>query len=153
MSTLINWDTCQIEGRIYEISPYHEGCIVRGEHGNFSLKLRISQWFSLHSEKRRGWNNILYYLIRDKSKFNFSHPSEEEYQEKFERYKKFLELKQWEPDKPTAINKVISDLSRRIQVCWDMAEVFLKNKDAHGIHDMGVEIQALQRALDEVSKL
>jgi hypothetical protein len=34
-----------------------------------------------------------------------------------------------------------------------MAEVFLQNKDAHGIHDMGVEIQALQRAITEIEKL
>jgi hypothetical protein len=31
-----------------------------------------------------------------------------------------------------------------------MAEVFLQNRDAHGIHDMGVEIQALQRAIAEI---
>jgi hypothetical protein len=31
-----------------------------------------------------------------------------------------------------------------------MAKVFLENKDAHGIHDMGVELQALQRAIVEV---
>jgi hypothetical protein len=34
-----------------------------------------------------------------------------------------------------------------------MARVFLENKDAHGIHDMGVEIQALQRAILEVRKV
>jgi hypothetical protein len=34
-----------------------------------------------------------------------------------------------------------------------MARVFLENKDAHGIHDMGVEIQALQRAILEVRKI
>jgi hypothetical protein len=36
---------------------------------------------------------------------------------------------------------------------WDAANVFLGNKDAHGIHDMGVEIQALQRAINELEKL
>jgi hypothetical protein len=34
-----------------------------------------------------------------------------------------------------------------------MARVFLENRDAHGIHDMGVEIQALQRAILEVRRL
>jgi hypothetical protein len=34
-----------------------------------------------------------------------------------------------------------------------MAKVFLENRDAHGIHDMGVEIQALQRAILEVRKI
>jgi hypothetical protein len=34
-----------------------------------------------------------------------------------------------------------------------MASVFLGNNDAHGLHDMGVEIQALQRAINELEKL
>jgi hypothetical protein len=34
-----------------------------------------------------------------------------------------------------------------------MAKVFLENRDAHGIHDMGVEIQALQRAIYEIKRL
>ena len=33
-----------------------------------------------------------------------------------------------------------------------MAKVFLENRDAHGIHDMGVEIQALQRAITEIER-
>jgi hypothetical protein len=48
---------------------------------------------------------------------------------------------------------ILSELNGRIKVCWDMVEIFAKNKDAHGIHDMGVEIQALQRAAEEVNKL
>lgn len=47
----------------------------------------------------------------------------------------------------------IEELAYRERICWDMAEVFLLNRDAHGIHDMGVEIQALQRAIAEVKKL
>jgi len=46
--------------------------------------------------------------------------------------------------------KKIESLKKREKICWDMAEVFLQNKDAHGIHDMGVELQALQRAIVEV---
>lgn len=48
---------------------------------------------------------------------------------------------------------VLDSLSYREKICWDMAEVFLQNKDAHGIHDMGVEIQALQRAILEIKRL
>lgn len=44
-------------------------------------------------------------------------------------------------------------LEYREKVCWDMADVFLMNKDAHGLHDMGVEIQALQRAIAEIKGL
>ena len=44
----------------------------------------------------------------------------------------------------------IEKIKERIDICWKMSGVFLENKDAHGLHDMGVEIQALQRALDEL---
>jgi hypothetical protein len=49
--------------------------------------------------------------------------------------------------------EVLDSLDRREKICWDMAEVFLQNKDAHGIHDMGVEIQALQRAIAEIKRI
>jgi hypothetical protein len=48
------------------------------------------------------------------------------------------------------INERIEKIKERIDICWKMSGVFLENKDAHGLHDMGVEIQALQRALDEL---
>jgi len=48
------------------------------------------------------------------------------------------------------INERIENIKKRIDICWQMSGVFLENKDAHGLHDMGVEIQALQRALDEL---
>jgi len=51
------------------------------------------------------------------------------------------------------INERIEALRNLESICWEMAGVFLENKDAHGIHDMGVEIQALQRALAELNKL
>jgi hypothetical protein len=51
------------------------------------------------------------------------------------------------------IKNSISSLENREEVCWKMAKVFLENKDAHGIHDMGVEIQALQRAIAELKKI
>lgn len=47
----------------------------------------------------------------------------------------------------------VTSLKYREKICWQMAEVFLENKDAHGIHDMGVEIQALQRAIQEIERL
>lgn len=51
------------------------------------------------------------------------------------------------------VTELICDLIDRESVCWQMAKVFLENKDAHGIHDMGVEIQALQRARQELEKI
>lgn len=47
----------------------------------------------------------------------------------------------------------IADLRNREQVCWEMAKVFLHAKDAHGLHDMGVEIQGIQWALRELEAL
>lgn len=48
------------------------------------------------------------------------------------------------------IHERIKKIRDRIDICWQMSYVFLENKDAHGLHDMGVEIQALQRALEEL---
>ena len=48
------------------------------------------------------------------------------------------------------IDSRIKKIKERIDICWQMSGVFLENKDAHGLHNMGVEIQALQRALDEL---
>ena len=44
----------------------------------------------------------------------------------------------------------IRDLKARELVCWDMSGVFLHAKDAHGLHDMGVEIQGIQWAIREL---
>lgn len=46
----------------------------------------------------------------------------------------------------------LAELERRKATCWQMLEVFLQNRDAHGCHDMGVEIQALDRALLELNR-
>lgn len=51
------------------------------------------------------------------------------------------------------IKPILKSIEERETACWAMADVFLQNKDAHGIHDMGVEIQALQRARMELLKL
>ena len=45
------------------------------------------------------------------------------------------------------INDRIDALRKRERVCWDMSEVFLHARDAHGLHDMGVEIQGIQWAI------
>lgn len=46
---------------------------------------------------------------------------------------------------------ILRSLERRKETCWQTAAMFLENKDSHGLHDMGVEIQALERAIAEVS--
>lgn len=51
------------------------------------------------------------------------------------------------------IEKQIESLRSREETCWEMAKVFMENKDPHGIHDMGVELQAIQRAILELIKL
>lgn len=46
----------------------------------------------------------------------------------------------------------IDALRHREKACWEMAGVFLHAKDAHGLHDMGVEIQGIQWALRELEE-
>lgn len=45
----------------------------------------------------------------------------------------------------------VCDLNERKRVCFEMAHVCLKHRDAHGMHDMGVEIAALDRAIAELN--
>lgn len=47
----------------------------------------------------------------------------------------------------------IATLQDRVRVCWEMAGVFMQAKDAHGLHDMGVEIQGLNWAIRELEQL
>ena len=47
----------------------------------------------------------------------------------------------------------LANLRWREEKCWDMAEVFLQNRDAHGVMDMGAELQSLQRAINELERL
>lgn len=51
------------------------------------------------------------------------------------------------------LKNIIEELNERKRICWEMSKVFLDNRDAHGLHDMGVEIQALDRAIMELDKL
>jgi hypothetical protein len=53
----------------------------------------------------------------------------------------------------TKEQEAIDNLRWREAKCWDMAEVFLLNRDAHGVMDMGAELQSLQRAINELEKL
>lgn len=50
------------------------------------------------------------------------------------------------------MKRQIKSLRERIEVCWAMAELFVEHRDAHGCHDMGVEIQALERAIEELKR-
>lgn len=52
-----------------------------------------------------------------------------------------------------AIEARIQSLRDRETICWAMSEVFLSSKDAHGLHDMGVEIQGIQWAIRELEHL
>lgn len=47
----------------------------------------------------------------------------------------------------------IASLKDREAVCWAMANVFMRSKDAHGLHDMGVEIQGIQWAIRELEAI
>jgi hypothetical protein len=51
------------------------------------------------------------------------------------------------------IDEKIEKIKATIDICWKMSWVFLENKDAHGLHDMGVEIQSLERALAELEAI
>lgn len=53
----------------------------------------------------------------------------------------------------TREKEALDNLRWREEKCWDMAEVFLQNRDAHGVMDMGAELQALQRAINEIERL
>lgn len=54
---------------------------------------------------------------------------------------------------PTSLIQALNSLEMREKACWDMTRVFLENLDAHGVMDMGAELQALQRAMNELKKL
>jgi hypothetical protein len=63
------------------------------------------------------------------------------------RWKIYVDIYQ---EEIAMIEERIAALRKREQVCWDMSEVFLHAKDAHGLHDMGVEIQGIQWAIREL---
>ena len=51
------------------------------------------------------------------------------------------------------ITEAIKAIENKEETCWAMIRVFLENRNAHGLHTMSVEIQALQRAKAELVKL
>ncbi len=50
-------------------------------------------------------------------------------------------------------DNVIDTLERDIHSCWNMMEVFMRSRDARGIHNTSIEIQTLERTLTEIKKL
>ena len=52
-----------------------------------------------------------------------------------------------------AIHDRIASLAEREATCWQMAKMFLDQRDPHGLHDIGVEIEGLRRAQAELKVL
>jgi hypothetical protein len=53
----------------------------------------------------------------------------------------------------SSIDETLASLARRERVCWDMAGVFLENRDAHGLMDIGAELQSLKVAIAAVTRM
>lgn len=49
--------------------------------------------------------------------------------------------------------ELITSIKARQNSCWVIAQMFLDNRDAHGVMDIGAELQALERAQKEIEKL
>jgi hypothetical protein len=47
----------------------------------------------------------------------------------------------------------IAKIEKRIAHCWEMADTYIENKDPHGLHDIGVDIQTLQGAVRELKAI
>lgn len=48
---------------------------------------------------------------------------------------------------------LLADIDERIEAMWQAVALFTRNRDAHGVMDMGAELQALQRAKAELAKV
>jgi hypothetical protein len=48
------------------------------------------------------------------------------------------------------ITERLAVIDEQIERAWIAAEMFLKNRDPHGVMDMGAELQALHRAKAEI---
>lgn len=55
--------------------------------------------------------------------------------------------------KMTKIDSAIESLREREEAAWGMAKMYLLNRDAHGVMDAGSELEALKRAIMELSAL
>lgn len=53
----------------------------------------------------------------------------------------------------SAILKQLDSLREREKMAWQMANLFVQNKDAHGVMDAGSELESLKRAISELEKL
>lgn len=51
------------------------------------------------------------------------------------------------------LQSALESLKQRRTATWQQAQVYLDNRDSHGIMDMGAEIQALDRAIKEIETL
>lgn len=51
------------------------------------------------------------------------------------------------------VGLTLQAVEHKIAVVWSMAEVYLQQRDSHGIMDMGAELQALERTLRTLSGL
>lgn len=51
------------------------------------------------------------------------------------------------------LERSLVSLEKRRAHCWDMVSVYTESKDAHGVMDMGSELEALNRAIDEIKKV
>ena len=49
--------------------------------------------------------------------------------------------------------EVLASLRQREAHCWNMVQVFLENRDAHGVMDMGAELQALRITIQTVERM
>lgn len=49
--------------------------------------------------------------------------------------------------------EVIDSIDTRTETTWKMAYAFLENRDAHGLMDMGAELQALERSRRELQRI
>ena len=49
--------------------------------------------------------------------------------------------------------EILASVKQRKDVCWQMAQAFIDNRDSHGVMDIGAELEALERAEKELEKL
>ena len=56
------------------------------------------------------------------------------------------------PDKLSR-EELLRDLRDQENKCWQMADVFMRRGDPHGLHDIGVEIESIRRAIHSVEKV
>ena len=53
----------------------------------------------------------------------------------------------------SSFDQVLKDLYIEQSACWQMAEIYLRKKDARGLHNVGLEIQTIDKAINEIEKI